>query len=200
MPFFWNSTDVRAGLSKMQEIDFQLVVSISSTKWLNFFFQYFLTKIFNLMKKVIFENGLRAFLATFCFLLLGAVAVNAQGKLTSVASVPGVSNPPAPSSPIYDVPQGTFVSNSQAIIKMDGALVLLKADMAQFINEPAVFNALLIKYKYFGKVQENLQLGATTANAIAAGMWIFLESAEMGSTPASTQQALKNEVINLLKI
>ena len=153
------------------------------------------------MKKVIFEKGLRAFLATFCFLLLGAVAVSAQGKLTSVAVVPGVDNPPAPSSPIYDVPQGIFVNGLQATILLEAAMVQMKDFMTSpNTNGPGdpLFDATLIKYKYYRAIHNHLDAGATTANAIAAGLWIFLEGIELGIVPLSTQAALKAEAIDLL--
>ena len=150
------------------------------------------------MKKVIFENGLKAFLVTFCFLLLGAVGAIAQGKLTSVAVVPGVDFPPTPSSSFYDVPQGIFFSGLQATNALDGKLLEIKDQLMSAQNDPATFNALLIKYKYFGKISEYLQAGATTPNAIAAGLWIFLESAEMSAVPISVQQSFKQEAIDLL--
>ncbi len=150
------------------------------------------------MKKVIFENGLRAFLATFCFLLLGAVGVMAQGKLTSVPVVPGVSNPPTPTSPVYNVPTGTFIGGQQAIAKLDAELVAIKDLMLQVQQGDPSFNALLVKYRYFYSVRNHIEAGATTANAIAAGLWIFLSDVETGSVPVSTQEALKNEVIDLL--
>ena len=151
------------------------------------------------MKKVIFEKSLRALIATCCFLLLGAVAVSAQGKLTSVAVVPGVTNPPAPSAPVYDVPQGVFVSTSVAISLLENELVKIKNDLANAQNDPALFDALLVKYKYFGKIAEHLQAGATTPNAIAAGLWIFLEDATgLSGVSTSTQEQLKAEAIALL--
>jgi hypothetical protein len=151
------------------------------------------------MKKVIFEKSLRALIATCCFLLLGVVAVSAQGKLTSVAVVPGVEFPPNPGTPVYDVPQGVFVSNAAASTILENELVKIKNDLTNAQNDPAVFNALLVKYRYFGRIAEHIQAGATTPNAIAAGLWIFLESAEYASISASTQQALKDEAIDLLK-
>ncbi len=151
------------------------------------------------MKKVIFENGLRAFLATFCFLLLGAVGVSAQGKLTSIPQVPGVSNPPAPSSPVYDVPTGVFVNSIQAHDLLDAAMVQLKDIL---LNTPGqgdpIYDATLVKYKYYYSIKTHLWAGASTADAIAAGLWIFLETAELGIVPLSTQAALKAEAIDLL--
>lgn len=122
----------------------------------------------------------------------------AQGKLTSVATVPGVSNPPAPASPVYDVPQGIFVNNQTATALLDGKLVELKNIMLQLQQGDPSFNSLLVKYRYFNSIKEHLSKGATTPNAIAAGLWIFLENVEMGSTPLATQQSLKNEAIDLL--
>ena len=156
------------------------------------------------MKKVIFENCSRAFLATFCFLLLGAIGVSAQSKLTSVvAVVPGVDNPPAPSSPLYNVPQGNFVDAAAATAKLDAKLVGLKDAMAPFLpntqGDP-IFNALFVEYKFYGRIKQSIDAGATTAAAIASGLWIFLESAELGSIPASTQQDLKDQAIALLII
>jgi hypothetical protein len=154
------------------------------------------------MKKVIFENGLRAFLATFCFLLLGAVAVSAQSKLTSIPQVPGVSNPPTPSSPIYEVPQGIFVSSAEAQSLLDAAM----ADMKDFMtgtgtNGPGdpLFEATLIKYKYYQSIKDHLWAGAATADAIAAGLWIFLQDADgLSEVSLSTQADLKAEAIDLL--
>ncbi|GEM_PF-6291912 len=152
------------------------------------------------MKKVIFENVLRAFLATFCFLLLGTVAVSAQGKLTSVAVVPGVNNPPAPSSPLYELPQGNFVNTLTAHSKLDAAMLTLKTDvlLASNVGDP-IFEAALIEYKYYQSIKNHLWAGADTRNAIAAGLWIFLDNAVLGSTPQSTQAALKAKAVALLQ-
>ncbi len=152
------------------------------------------------MKKVIFENGLRAFLATFCFLLLGAVAVSAQHKAISAPQVPGVSNPPTPSSPVYDVPTGVFVSSAEAQSLLDAALVQMKDLM---INTPGqgdpVFDATQIKYRYYQSIKDHLWAGATTADAIAAGLWIFLQDVDgLSEVSLATQAALKAEAIDLL--
>ena len=154
------------------------------------------------MKKVIFENGLRAFLATFCFLLLGAVGVSAQGKLTSIPQVPGVSNPPTPSSPVYDVPTGIFVNSAQAHALLDAALLQLKDIMnGPGVNGPGdpFYDAALVKYKYYYSIKTHLWAGAATADAIAAGLWIFLQDADgLSDVSLSTQAALKAEAIDLL--
>ena len=150
------------------------------------------------MKKVIFENGFRAFLATFCFLLIGAVAVSAQSKLTSVATVPGVSNPPVPSAPLYEVPQGIFVGAAEATVRLQDAIILLKPEIEN-ANDPAVADALMVRVSYYVAVRNHIANGATTANAIAAGLWIFLEDGTgLSSISLSTQASLKAAVIDLL--
>ncbi len=150
------------------------------------------------MKKVIFENCSRAFLATFCFLVLGVIGANAQTKLTEVPLVPGVSNPPATSSPLYSVPTGTFQSGTAALNTVENKLLHLKDDLIATQNEPTTFESIMVSYKFYERININLQAGATTPNAIAAGMWIFLESAQYATIPQSTQQQLKTEAINLL--
>ncbi|MBI1227853.1 MAG: hypothetical protein GC192_21650 [Bacteroidetes bacterium] len=151
------------------------------------------------MKKVIFENCSRAFLATFCFLILGVIGVSAQSKLTEVPLVPGVSNPPSSSSPLYNAPSGNFVSGSVALDKLEAAMVAIKSDMMAAQNDPATFDALLVKYKYYSSVSHHITTGATVPNAISAGLWIFLESAELGSVSQSVRTALKAEVVALLQ-
>jgi len=152
------------------------------------------------MKKVIFENCSRAFLATFCFLVLGVIGANAQTKLTEVPLVPGVSNPPATSSPLYSVPTGSFQNGTVAITTVDGKLLQLKAilELALTQGDATTFEATMVPYRFYERININLHAGATTANAIAAGMWIFLESAQYAAIPQSTQQQLKTEAINLL--
>ncbi len=150
------------------------------------------------MKKVIFENGLKAFLVTFCLLVLGAVAASAQGKLTSVPVVPGVSFPPTPSSSLYDVPQGIFVNTLQAHLLLDAEMFLMKEAMLQLTQGDPAFNATLVKYRYYRAIKDHLDAGATTPNAIAAGLWIFLESLEFNNVTPAMQAALKQDAVDLL--
>lgn len=151
------------------------------------------------MKKVIFEKSFRAFLATFCFLLLGAVAVSAQSKLTSVPMVPGVSNPPVvPNNPIYTVPQGNFVGSAEATDRLQAAINDIKP-LIQGTTEPAAIEAYMTKVSYFVAVRDYIAQGASTANAIAAGLWIFLQDGTgLSGTSNNAQSALKAEVIDLL--
>jgi hypothetical protein len=109
-----------------------------------------------------------------------------------------VSNPPTPSSPIYEVPQGIFVSSAQAHSLLDAAMVAMKDIMITSQPGDPTFDAILVKYKYYQSIKTHLWAGATTPNAIAAGLWIFLETAELGSVSQSTQAALKAEAIDLL--
>ncbi|MBI5914975.1 MAG: hypothetical protein HY842_06330 [Bacteroidetes bacterium] len=150
------------------------------------------------MKKVIFVNGLKAFWAAALLLVLGVVSVQAQASLTTVATVPGVSNPPTSSSGVYAIPQGTFVSTNVAQTRLDDALLALKDQMTTLQQGDPVFNALLVKYRYFGRIQESLKAGANTANAIAVGLWMFLESMEFYYVTPAVQEQLKQEAIALL--
>lgn len=153
------------------------------------------------MKKVIFENGLRAFLATCCFLILGVVTVNAQSQLDMVVQlVPGMDNLPTPNIPLYDVPQGSFLNNASAISVLSNELVTLKqAIMAS--NDPAVVDALMVKWTYYNTILQYLHQGATVPHSIVAGLWIFLQADAygLGDVSQSVQQSLKTDAINLLK-
>lgn len=153
------------------------------------------------MKKVIFENGLKAFLVAFSLLLLGSVGASAQAKLTAVATVPGVSNPPVPSSPVYQVPTGSFVSTQQAKAILDATLLQMKETLLQLTQNDPAFTAYQVKYKYFQNIRDNLEVGANVPNAIAAGLWIFLQDQyELGGVAASTQSQLKADAVALLDI
>jgi hypothetical protein len=154
------------------------------------------------MKKVIFENGLKAFLATAFLLVLGVGTAMAQGKLTSVATVPGVSNPPAPSSPVYNVPTGTFVNQIVAGQKLDYELEIMKGQLNDLMfgsqPDPVMAATVMVKYRYYAAINAHIKSGATTANAISAGLWIFLESLEFSHVTTAQQNALKQQAIDLL--
>ena len=155
------------------------------------------------MKKVIFKNGLKAFLATFCFLVLGAVVASAQTSTlngsANTAVVPGVQSPVVPNLPVYTVPQGNFYGNQQALSILEAELVDLKNVMMANQNEPTIFAAMQVKYRYFNRIHDYLQVGATTPNAIAAGLWFFLEWEDDTTVPStSVQETLKQEAIDLL--
>lgn len=152
------------------------------------------------MKKVIFKNGLRAFLATFCFLVLGVVGVMAQSQIVG-GMVPGVVSPATPNTPLYNVPQGTFLSSTAALDKLNFEIAGLKAAMAVQGIDPAIFDAYMLKARYFGSIAEYIKVGATVPNAIVAGLWQFLPISTDGSGIISTavQQSLKTDAINLLQ-
>lgn len=152
------------------------------------------------MKKVIFKNGLRAFLATCCFLVLGVVGVNAQSQIVG-SVVPGIVTPSnIPNTPLYTAPAGAFHTGASAITILNAELAQLKDEMIMNQNDPAVFNALLSKYHYFAKIAEYITAGATTPNAIVAGLWIFLQDSAVAVVSPATQQLLKAEAVALLQL
>lgn len=152
------------------------------------------------MKKVIFKNGLRAFLATCCFLVLGVVGVNAQSQIVG-GVVPGVIAPPnLPNTPLYTAPTGAFHTGTSAITILNAELAQLKDQMITYQNDPATFDALLAKYQYFAKISEYITAGATTPNAIVAGLWIFLQDSVTAVVSPATQQLLKAEAVALLQL
>jgi hypothetical protein len=67
-------------------------------------------------------------------------------------------------------------------------------------NDPVVFSALLTKYHYFAKISEYITAGATTPNAIVAGLWIFLQDSATSVVSPATQQLLKAEAVALLQL
>ena len=152
------------------------------------------------MKKVIFKNGLRAFLATCCFLVLGVVGVNAQSQIVG-SMVPGVIAPPnVPNTPLYTAPAGAFHNGTAAINILNAELAQIKDEMIANQNDPAVFSALMTKYQYFAKISEYITAGATTSNAIVAGLWIFLQDAATTVVSPATKQLLKAEAVALLQL
>ncbi len=153
------------------------------------------------MKKVIFKNGLRAFLAASCLLFLGAVGVSAQSQIVG-SVVPGIIAPSnVPNTPLYNAPTGTFHSGTAAINILNVKLSDLKDAMMANQNEPAVFNAYLIEYRYYAKISEYITAGASTPNAIVAALWQFLPDTAAGSSLVSpaTQQSFKADAIALLQ-
>lgn len=152
------------------------------------------------MKKVIFKNGLRAFLAAFCFLVLGVVGVSAQSQIVG-GLVPGIVSPATPNTPLYNVPQGTFLSSSAALDKLNAEIIYLKGELANPNIDPATFDAFMTKARYYGSIAEYIKVGATVPNAIVAGLWQFLPTSldSSGIISGAAQQTLKNAAINLLQ-
>ncbi|MBK9014608.1 MAG: hypothetical protein IPM82_11300 [Saprospiraceae bacterium] len=150
------------------------------------------------MKKVIFKNGFRAFWAAALLLVLGVVSAQAQSLSTTA---PGGANQQGSTFSVAGgLPQGNFVSNSQALTLLDAALVDLKVQMVNSGMDPndPIFLAILAKYKYFGKIRENVEIGFNPASAIIQGLLVFSQDAELYYVTPAAQEQLKLEAIDLL--
>jgi hypothetical protein len=160
---------------------------------LNFFFQYFLTKIFNLMKKVNFKVALMVLSFAFCFLLLGVNRMEAQSSST----LTGNSNPSGANIPVFNVPQGNFTTNQEALDKLMAEILSLKATMVSlnFNQGNPVFDAAMLYAQYYGAIYQAIEGGQTVPMSIVVG----LGQVRANLSPAELT-TMKNAAIDLLDI
>jgi hypothetical protein len=160
------------------------------------FFQIFLTKIFNLMKKVNFKVVLTALSFAFAF-LLGVSTAEAQAGASLTAGGASVPADKA-SSAIYSLPQGNFQSPAVAMNTLMHEMTSIKSMLAQITNESdPTYIALVRLVTYYQAIHQALTSGQTVAQAIVTGLGA-VSSNEFSSKIPASYLSLRNQAIALL--
>jgi hypothetical protein len=134
------------------------------------------------MKKVNFRNVLMGLLMVFAFLVTGTEKATAQsGDIIS---------------PLLLVPQGNFVNSTVAKDRLIPELESMKVQLQTLLPGSTPYINTERRYMYFEGIDDYLQTGKPVAEAIRAGLGIFMSDAY--ALPDQTLMLLRQDAIAFL--